>query len=539
MAVLTSVELNYMVFRYLQESGFLHSAFAFGYEAGINKSPVDGDLVPPLALVKFVQKGLQFLEMEANLSSDEDDVADDFSFIEPFDLITKSVNELQKIVNERKAKLREERKKNNEKGSEPIDMDPSTPSISHKVLVSDVTVLEGHIREVLACAWSPDDSLLASVWGNTHYAHIKKQKMKEGEWGNECGSPPIGSVLKKYVVREGFRETVGLGSGDSTARIWPIPGGPCGSMNGKNISANAKVLKHFKGKTNEKCKDVLTLQWNAEGTLLATGSYDGQARIWTRDGMPDIECLGELRSELDKHRGTVVSLKWNKKGDFLLTGSMDRTTIVWDVKIGDCKQQFEFHTAAILDVDWRNNVQFASGSMDCKIYVCKVGVNRPMKTFLGHQGEVNSVKWDPTATLLASCSDDGTAKIWDLKHDEFLHDLRRHKKEIYSIRWSPTGPATSNPNLPLLLASASFDSTVKLWDVEYGFQVHSLEAHWQPVYAIEFSPNGEYLASGSQDQCIHIWSVKDRKVVKTYNGHGDVFDVCWNREVLRELQSDD
>ncbi|KAK1300445.1 Guanine nucleotide-binding protein subunit beta [Acorus calamus] len=487
MAVLTSVELNYMVFRYLHESGFLHSAFTFGYEAGINKSPVDGDLVPPLALVKFVQKGLQFLELEANLSSNEDDVADDFSFIEPFDLITKSVNELRKIVNERKAKLHEELKKNNGKGKdiirehekhkvkgkpegngisggpEPIDMDPSTPSISHKVPVSDVIVLEGHIREVLACAWSPVDYLLASV------------------------------------------------SGDSTARIWPIPSGPCGSMNGKNISANAKVLKHFKGKTNEKCKDVLTLQWNvsvldttisgildemAEGTLLATGSYDGQARIWTRDGMPDIECLGELRSELDKHRGTVVSLKWNKKGDFLLTGSVDRTTIVWDMKIGDCKQQFEFHTAAILDVDWRNNVQFASGSMDCKIYVCKVGVNRPMKTFLGHQGEVNSVKWDPTATLLASCSDDGTAK------------------EIYSIRWSPTGPATSNPNLPLLLAR-------------------------QPVYAIEFSPNGEYLASGSQDQCIHIWSVKDGKVVKTYNGHGDVFDICWNREVLRELQSDD
>ncbi|KAK1322858.1 Guanine nucleotide-binding protein subunit beta [Acorus calamus] len=515
MAVLTSVELNYMIFRYLQESGFLHSAFVFGYEAGINKSPVDGDLVPPLALVKFVQKGLQFLELEANLSSDEDDVADDFSFIEPFDLITKSVDELRKIVNERKTKFREEQKKNNGKGKdiihehekhkvkgkpegdgisggpEPIDMDPSTPSISHKVPVSDVIVLEGHIRE------------------------------------------PTGNGTLFYKKNERNVKFLHEISGDSTARIWPIPSGPCGSMNGKNISANAKVLKHFKGKTNEKCKDVLTLQWNvsvldttisgildemAEGTLLATGSYDGQARIWTRDGMPDIECLGELRGELDKHRGTVVSLKWNKKGDFLLTGSVDRTTIVWDVKIGDFKQQFEFHTAAILDVDWRNNVQFASGSMDCKIYVCKVGVNRPMKTFLGHQGEVNSVKWDPTATLLASCSDDGTAK------------------EIYSIRWSPTGPVTSNPNLPLLLASASFDSTVKLWDVEYGFQVHSLEAHWQPVYAIEFSPNGEFLASGSQDQCIHIWSVKDGKVVKTYNGHGDVFDVCWNREVAIDLE---
>uniref|UniRef100_A0A803RCE5 LisH domain-containing protein n=1 Tax=Cannabis sativa TaxID=3483 RepID=A0A803RCE5_CANSA len=64
---ITSVELNYLVFRYLQESGFTHSAFALGYEAGINKSPIDGNLVPPGALITFVQKGLQFLEMEANL----------------------------------------------------------------------------------------------------------------------------------------------------------------------------------------------------------------------------------------------------------------------------------------------------------------------------------------------------------------------------------------------------------------------------------------------------------------------------------------
>lgn len=50
-------------------SGFTHSAFALGYEAGINKSNIDGNLVPPGALVTFVQKGIQYLELEANLTS--------------------------------------------------------------------------------------------------------------------------------------------------------------------------------------------------------------------------------------------------------------------------------------------------------------------------------------------------------------------------------------------------------------------------------------------------------------------------------------
>ncbi|MBA0685614.1 hypothetical protein Goari_013267, partial [Gossypium aridum] len=169
------------------------------------------------------------------------------------------------------------------------------------------------------------------------------------------------------------------------------------------------------------------------------------------------------------------------------------------------------------------------------IYVCKIGETRPIKTFAGHQGEVNCVKWDPTGSLLASCSDDITAKkvlvqIWCMKHDKYVHDLREHSKEIYAIRWSPTGPGTNNPNQQLILASASFDSTVKLWDVELGKLLYSLNGHKDPVYSVAFSPNGEYLASGSLDKSMHIWSLKDGKIVKTYTGNGGIFEVCWNKE---------
>ena len=48
------------------------------------------------------------------------------------------------------------------------------------------------------------------------------------------------------------------------------------------------------------------------------------------------------------------------------------------------------------------------------------------------------------------------------------------------------------------------------------------------VNSVAFSPNGEYLASGSWDKCVHIWSVKDGRLVKTYRG--GVCKVCWNRE---------
>jgi transducin (beta)-like 1 len=45
------------------------------------------------------------------------------------------------------------------------------------------------------------------------------------------------------------------------------------------------------------------------------------------------------------------------------------------------------------------------------IYVCNLGEETPIKNFKGHEDEVNAIRWDPSGSLLASCSDDTTAKV--------------------------------------------------------------------------------------------------------------------------------
>lgn len=95
-----------------------------------------------------------------------------------------------------------------------------------------------------------------------------------------------------------------------------------------------------------------------------------------------------------------------------------------------------------------------------------------------------------------------------MRQDNCVHDLQAHSKEIYTIKWSPTGPGTNNPNMSLILASASFDSTVRLWDVERGTYLYTLTKHTEPVYSVAFSPDGKFLASGSFDKCVHIWSTQ-------------------------------
>jgi WD40 repeat protein len=54
-------------------------------------------------------------------------------------------------------------------------------------------------------------------------------------------------------------------------------------------------------------------------------------------------------------------------------------------------------------------------------------------------------------------------------------------------------------------SSASFDATVRLWDVERGSCLRTLSKHLEPVYSVGFSPDGRYLASGSFDRSVYIW----------------------------------
>ncbi|KAJ3336254.1 Transducin (beta)-like 1 X-linked receptor 1 [Gonapodya sp. JEL0774] len=304
-------------------------------------------------------------------------------------------------------------------------------------------------------------------------------------------------------------EVIASGAGDATARIWQVPPIP-----GAEVSPPV-VLEHRS--TGAEGKDVTTLEWNPDGSLLATGAYDGKVRVWSP--------TGTLVREWKRHNGPVFSIRWNKHGTLLLSGSVDKVAVVWDVGGEGPRQTFRFHAQPILDVDWKDDITFATCGSDRTVYICQLGTLQPYRKMTGHSQEVNCLRWSPDGLRIATCSDDMTVRVWNPSEPSqyALRILQGHTKEVYTVRWNPD---TSGGRM---LASGSFDSTVRIWSADQGTCLHILTRHTGPVYSVSFSPDGSYLSAGSFDTRVSVWKVKENfSIFKSVRGANGIFEVNWS-----------
>ena len=118
------------------------------------------------------------------------------------------------------------------------------------------------------------------------------------------------------------------------------------------------------------------------------------------------------------------------------------------------------------------------------------------RTFNGHADSIYGVAFQPGGTLLATASYDKLLILWDFATGVPQHTLKHHTAAVFGCSFSPDGKT---------LASVSADQTVKLWNVETGQRVLTLTEPTKSLNCVAFHPRGhEFVAAGS-DKMLRVW----------------------------------
>jgi WD40 repeat protein len=137
-------------------------------------------------------------------------------------------------------------------------------------------------------------------------------------------------------------------------------------------------------------------------------------------------------------------------------------------------------------------------------------LNQNQVSLEGHRGAVLSVAVSLDGKLLATASQDQTAKIWEMATGKELVTLKGHVGPLNSVIFSKDSRR---------ILTASDDKTIKLWDCRSGKEIRTYNGHAGPVMALALNLDGNRFLSGSQDKTIRFWDIETGKELRTFSGH--------------------
>ncbi len=270
--------------------------------------------------------------------------------------------------------------------------------------------------------------------------------------------------------------------------------------------SNVKSIEEMQFIQPEHERDVTSVAFSNNDSLIVTGSRDGTAIIWNA-------ITGNSTRRLRGHKSYVISGAFSNNDSLIVTGSWDNTAIIWDAKTGDTIRTLRGHKSFVTSVAFSNNDSLiVTDSWDKTAIIWDAQTGDTIRTLRGHTSVVTSVAFSNNDSLIVTGSRDKTAKIWNAKTGDSIRTLRGHKNDVNSVAFS---------NNDSLIVTGSRDDTAIIWDAKTGDTIRTLRGHTSVVTSVAFSNNDSLIVTGSWDKTAIIWDAKTGYSIRTLRGHKD------------------
>lgn len=471
---LTSDDVNLMIYRYLFEAGapienskfplhrvskrylsypagFTHSAYVFGCESTVSRSGASGKDLPIGALVTFIQKGFQLMELEANLNENGTDVYGEYTPISASEILSKDIAEL-------KAALREAK---DQRATDPLATGPV------EVPATSLSLTCAHSGEVLCMSCCQATGALATGGAD---GSLKLFQDAVTDAANPSALCPL-PLNSQPSCLEWSADGRLLASGTTTGQVHIY------STDG-SLSVSLQIGGHGEG------EPVLAVRWaKGDNCLIASGGADGVVIVWDPSS-------GLVRKKYDLHLGAVLDIDWRTNTELAVgtqSGAVcylkvdeERPCRVWWSQDGGGVRSMEHEQeedtpmrGPVNSISWDETGRLlASAGSDGTVRIWGLHSDRPEVELLGHKREVTRVNWGSVGgtQAIASASADGSIRVWDshtLEHGgPCSHVLDSHEGDLHCLSWSPVGE---------YVASGDSTGKVNVWSVRSGRLVRSFE----------------------------------------------------------------
>ena len=263
-------------------------------------------------------------------------------------------------------------------------------------------------------------------------------------------------------------------------------------------------------------------------------AQSGEIRIW------DVTSE-ELIKSFEVHGDTIESIALSPNNTTLLTASMDEYSAVIDVTLLEDTEEpidnqakwLTQHVGRVLCTLYHpQGTYFVTGSEDKTIKVWNPNTFNVMVNFDANDDAVYSLAYSVNEGVIVSGSADNTVRTWRVTpagDDEeiavgrdpqgmtgaLVREYNGHQGAVYSVDAALVLPRRAN-NQTAMIASGSSDTSVIIWNLRSGNRYSTFDESTDAVYAVKFSPNGEFVAAGGRDGKVRLWNLRRRTLTHEF-----------------------